>query len=160
MSDDGTLALATMIAHRAQVRLNLHALMQEIERRALGHDLSKLSTKELNGFIRINRTAREHPYGSEEYRASMDAEKGEGGCITLHFSKNSHHPEFHESNASMGFLDIIEMVMDWKAASDTYGNMTLRGSLPHHRERFNFSDEQWWLIGSVVDWIDPEEQGP
>jgi len=157
---DGVKALATIVAHRDHVRLNMLALTNELERRALQHDLSKLSPTELEGFVRINRAAREHPYGSEEYRASMDAEKGPSGCITHHYERNSHHPEFFASPKDMGFLDIIEMVLDWKAASDTYGSMTLRGSLPHHRARFDFSDEQWWLIESVVAWIDPAPAPP
>lgn len=154
MTEDGIKALATITRHRDMVRLNMQRLSQEIERRALTHDMTKLSPDELGGFVRINRAAREHPYGSDEYTASMEREKGEDGCITLHYARNSHHPEHHAKPLDMGFLDIIEMVLDWKAASDTYGKMTLRGSLPHHRERFLFTSEQWWLIESVVDWIE------
>jgi len=148
-------ALSTIIAHRDHVRLNMGKLSNEIERRALAHDLSKLSAEEMAGFVRINRAAREHPYGSEEYRESLASENRKDGCIAIHYERNSHHPEHYDSPKEMGFLDLIEMVMDWKAASDTYGKMTLRGSLPHHRERFDFTPEQWWLIESVVDWIEP-----
>lgn len=155
MTDDALKALATIIAHRDAVRLNVQALTHELERRALRHDLTKLSLDEVEGFVRINAAARTHAYGSEEYRASMDAEKGPSGCIGLHYARNSHHPEHHALDSRMGFLDIIEMVLDWKAASDTYGKMTLRGSLPHHRERFDFTVAQWWLIEQVVDWIEP-----
>lgn len=158
MANDALLALSTIIRHRDSVRLNVQRLTQELDRRALTHDMSKLSPEEVEGFVRINRTAREHAYGSPEYDESMDREKQPGGCIALHFSRNSHHPEFHESDADMGFLDIIEMVLDWKAASDTYGKMTLRGSLPHHRERFAFTEAQWWLIEQVVEWIEPERE--
>jgi hypothetical protein len=50
------------------------------------------------------------------------------------------------------------MVLDWKAAADTYGKQTLRGSLPHHRERFAFAAAQWWLIEQVVEWIEPTRE--
>jgi hypothetical protein len=158
VSGDELKALATIIAHRDAVRLNMQRLRHEIERRALAHDLTKISLDELGGFVRINRTAREHPYGSDEYRDSMEREKGEDGCITLHYARNSHHPEYHAQPADMGFLDVIEMVLDWKAAADTYGKQTLRGSLPHHRERFAFTAAQWWLIEQVVEWIEPTRE--
>lgn len=155
MSADELLALATIIRHRDTVRMNIQRLTQELDRRALTHDLSKLSKDEIGGFARINRAAREHPYGSPEYRESMRREKGPDGCITLHFSRNSHHPEFHADPQSMGFLDIVEMVLDWKAAADTYGQNTLREGLAVQRDRFAFSAPQWWLIEQVVEWIEP-----
>lgn len=153
---DAVRALATIARHRDLVRANVQRLTQELERRAIVHDASKLSVDEVEGFVRINAAARAHPYGSPEYVASMDSEKGPGGCITLHYARNSHHPEHHDCAAKMGFLDIIEMVLDWKAASDGYGKMTLRGSLPVHRGRFMFTTAQWWLIEQVVDFIEPE----
>lgn len=154
MNRDELLTLATIIRHRDCLRANIQRLIHELERRSLRHDLSKLSTDEIEGFVRINKAAREHPYGSDEYRASMEREKGPEGCITLHFTRNSHHPEYHLQDEDMGFLDLIEMVLDWKAAADTYGKQSLKGSLPHHRERFLFTDEQWWLIEQVVDWLE------
>lgn len=157
-TEDVALALATIARHRDMVRLNIQALTHEMERRAIEHDLSKLSPDEVRGFIRINRTAREHPYGSPEYIASMEAEKGEGGCIALHYARNSHHPEHHERDADMGFLDVIEMVLDWKAAADSYGQQTLRKGLERHRETRLFTDHQWWLIEQVADWIEPDTQ--
>lgn len=155
-SEDVT-ALATIIRHRDTVRLNVKRLVDELSTRALAHDLSKLAPDELNGFVRIGRAAREHAYGSDEYRASMDAEKGDEGCITLHYARNSHHPEHHPHPSRMGWLDIIEMVLDWKAASETYGKMTLRDGLVHHRERFAFTPAQWWLIEEVVGWLEPQD---
>jgi len=159
MSSDELKALATIMRHRDTVRLNIQRLTQELDRRALGHDLSKLALDELEGFVRINETARTHPYGSVEYETSLASEKRPGGCIALHFRRNSHHPEFHALDHEMGFLDIIEMVLDWKAAADTYGTNTLRESLPVNRERFRFTAPQWWLIEQVVNWIEPESGG-
>lgn len=154
MDGDALKALATIIRHRDLMRANLHAVASELERRAILHDESKLRPDELEGFVRINRTAREHPYGSAEYVESMTAEKGLDGCIGLHYSRNSHHPEHHPHERDMGWLDVIEMVLDWKAAADAYGHYGLRESLPKHRDRFDFSLGQWWLIEQVVGWIE------
>ena len=152
---DAVLALATIMRHRDAVRLNVQRLTQELERRAVAHDLSKLSTDEVEGFVEINRNARENPFGTAAYEVGKRKAMEPGGCIALHFSRNSHPPEYHETAADMGFLDIIEMVLDWKAAADTYGTNTLRDGVPHHYAQQEFTPEQKWLIESVVDWIEP-----
>lgn len=158
MTNDELLALATIMRHRDALRLNAQRVIHELERRSLGHDLSKLSTDEVEGFVRINRAAREHAYGSKEYRAALRSENDPTGCITLHFARNSHHPEFHQDDSDMGWLDVIEMVLDWKAAADTYGKNTLRDGLAVHEQRFAFTAAQWWLIWQVVDWLEPRDR--
>ena len=122
--------------------------------RGLRHDSSKLGPEEFEGFCEINRIAREHSIGTPKYEAALR----DAPCIHAHFANNSHHPEYHDSIEEMGWLDIIEMVMDWKAAVDTYGTNSLRGSLDYQRERHGFTDEQWWLILQTVDWLEPEEK--
>lgn len=140
---DAAVTLATTLRHRELVRLALRRVAVQLEQRGLLHDLSKWSEDELSGFVRINRVAREHAYGSEEYRASMRREEE---TIRLHYSRNSHHPEYHDDIRQMGVLDLLEMVCDWWAASITYGKISLADSLEVHRERFDFSPEQWWVI--------------
>jgi len=151
MSNEAAIVLATLMRHQKHVEANLGQLSAELERRAHMHDQSKLSTTEFPGFIEINRIAREHSIGTPEYEAAMRT----ATCIKEHFANNSHHPEHHETTADMGWLDIVEMVLDWKAACDTYGTNTLRDSLDYQRKRHGFTDNQWWLILQVVEWIDP-----
>jgi len=152
MNNEATTVLATLIRHRGYINASLEALACELRARGHLHDQSKLEPNELEGFIEINRVAREHGPGTPEYEAVLrDAD-----CIVEHFSKNSHHPEHHAATSDMGWLDIIEMVLDWKAAADTYGQRTLRGSLDYQRKRHDFSDSQWWLIMQVVDWVEPQ----
>lgn len=151
--DDVLKTLATIQRHRDLVRAALTRVTAELEMRAIVHDASKLRTDEVEGFCRINKAARDHPYGSDEYNESMRREKP---TIELHFSRNTHHPEYHDYDQAMGFLDIIEMVCDWHSASVTYGNNTLRESLDIHEKRFHFTKEQWWLIMQVVDFLEPD----
>ena len=146
--------LLTVLRHVGFVQDGLEDLAGEFRRRARVHDRSKLQADEWDGFVQINRAAREFPPNSPEYRDSLKSQTGPDGCITKHYSRNSHHPEYHDSVEQMGFLDIVEMVIDWNAAAKTYGTMTLRESLPHHRDRFGFTDAQWWLIEQVVEWLE------
>lgn len=154
MSDDEIQLIRTVLAHRDYVRLGLQAIMHDLEHRALEHDISKLSPDEFSGFARINKAAREHPYGSEEYRAGLRQEKP---TIDLHYSRNRHHPEFHAIPAeTMTFLDIIEMVCDWWSAYKTYGSQgTWEENIDKQVERFGstLNAGQAWLVRQISTWI-------
>ena len=154
MNNEATIVLAALIRHKNNIKANLGSLSAELLKRAELHDQSKLSPDELPGFIEIHNIAREHPIGSKEYEAAMRS----ATCIQEHFSNNSHHPEYHNCVSDMGLLDIIEMVLDWKAAADTYGMKTLRESLDYQLSRHGFTDEQWWLINQIVRWVDPNDE--
>jgi len=149
----GVAVVATHLRHVSHLREALLRIQQDLEARAERHDRSKLGPEELPGFARINRAAREHPYGSDEYKDSLAREQ----CtVDAHYRGNSHHPEHHASDREMGFLDVIEMVCDWQAAAKTYGKGgLLEDSLEINRKRFDFSDEQWWLIEQVAGFLNP-----
>jgi hypothetical protein len=101
------------LRHTAFLRSALGRVVAELSRRSQEHDLSKLSDDEFAGFCRINAAARINKFGSPEYAEGMRRERG---VIDTHFSRNSHHPEGREQS----FLDVIEMVCDWWAASKGY----------------------------------------
>lgn len=165
--------------HRDFVRLALLGVIQDIERRSLVHDASKMLDDEFSGFARINAIARVNKFGTEEYTASM---KQERATIDLHFSRNSHHPErpklmgdaaeterglpddatyWHaRDSARMTFLDVIEMVCDWWGARKGYGDSrTWQASV-----ELNFkskgellSSEQLWLARDVALFLEALE---
>lgn len=153
-AEDQVQLLRTIAAHRDYVRIGLQSITQELERRALEHDVSKYSPDEFSGFARINKAAREHPYGSEEYKAGLRQEKP---TIDLHYSRNRHHPEHHENPAeTMTFLDIIEMVCDWRSAWKTYGSQgTWRDNMKLQTEKliYKLDGAQLWLMWQVSDWL-------
>lgn len=133
--------------HRDFVRLALTMVQQAIERRAIEHDASKMLHDEFSGFARINAVARQHKFGSPEYKESM---KQERDTIDLHFTRNSHHPErptllgeaaevarglpddatywAARDGARMTFLDVIEMVCDWWGARLGYADSRMTWS--------------------------------
>ncbi len=185
MSDQFTPAdafglLRSYSRHRDFVRLALLAVIQDIERRSLTHDASKMLDDEFAGFARINAIARVNKFGTEEYKASM---KQERATIDLHFSRNSHHPERPKllgqaaetdrglpddftywqarDGARMTFLDVIEMVCDWWGARKGYSderpwaesvelNFKSKGDL--------LSPEQLWLAREVAVFLGTLEQ--
>jgi hypothetical protein len=165
--------------HRDFVRLALLAVIQDMERRSLTHDASKMLDDEFSGFARINAIARVNKFGSEEYKASM---KQERATIDLHFSRNSHHPErprligeaaeterglpddatywSAHGAAAMTFLDVIEMVCDWWGARKGYGDSrTWRESveLNFKSKGDMLSSEQLWLAREVAAFLEALE---
>lgn len=162
--------------HRDFVRLALLRVVQDIERRSLIHDASKMLDDEFAGFARVNAIARINKFGTPEYAASMKQEKP---TIDLHFLRNSHHPErpsllgegaeterglpddctywTARDGARMSFLDVIEMVCDWWGARKGYDD-----SRPWRESvELNFkskgkylSEQQLWLAREVAIFLE------
>lgn len=149
MISEETQTLITIMAHIAFVQRSLDALIRKLQDRSSCHDASKFWKDEFQGFIQINKTAREHKYGSPEYQASLKAV--EPNPVELHYSRNRHHPEHHENGIDdMGLVDLIEMVADWKAASLTYGNTSFDESLEISIKRFDLRPEQIYLVKLIA----------
>ena len=172
---DGIQLLRSYLLHCRYVRRGLDHVERALHERADAHDDSKLFADEFAGFSRINKAAREHPYGSEEYRAGLRQEKP---TIDLHYSRNRHHPERRQmmgeaaeaarglpddatywaarTAAEMNFLDLIEMVCDWRGAYLGYGSQgTWAENMTRQHERYGdqFTDAQWWLIDQVAGFV-------
>lgn len=135
--------------HLMFVRLALKAVEQELERRALVHDASKMLDDEFAGFCRINAAARVNKFGSPEYADGM---KRERPTIDLHFRRNSHHPEEHDQS----FLDVIEMVCDWWGARKGYDDSRSwldSVALNLKQKGAYLTSEQSWLARQVAAFL-------
>lgn len=166
---DGVQLLRSYLLHCRYVRRGLGRVASALTERADCHDDSKLLADEFAGFSRINKAARQHPYGSPEYRAGLKQEKP---TVELHYLRNSHHPEFHGTDRTdipdhdvrrttdsgkplaeaMTWLDLIEMVCDWRGAYLAYGSQgTWDDNLHRQRERYAgwFTVSQWWFIEEI-----------
>lgn len=153
--DEAIKALATIERHRCIVSATLRAIAYELMRRADLHDQSKLSLDEFEGFAKINVVGRENEYGSDEYYAALKSV--DPNPIPVHYSRNDHHPEFHDKISDMDFPQLVEMVCDWYAASVAYGRTSFQGSLTVSFDRWEFSEGQMFLIQSLAQWIEENE---
>lgn len=166
--DDAFGLLRSYSRHIRFVQLALTLVTQEIERRALVHDASKMLDDEFAGFARINAAARINKFGSPEYAEGM---KREHETIDKHFARNPHHAEYYAdatdhlvnhgrectTACGMTFLDIIEMVCDWWGAQRGYDdnkrtweenvelNLTTKGEY--------LTAEQKWLVREVAAFL-------
>jgi hypothetical protein len=50
----------------------------------------------------------------------------------------------------MTLLDLIEMVADWRAASERYREGSIADSLTHNKERFGLSDQLASILANTV----------
>jgi hypothetical protein len=132
--------------------------------RATTHDLSKTRPPEVEGFDRASWRLKTMAYDSPEYAASR-AELAD--TLAHHYAHNRHHPEhFGDAGVNgMALVDLVEMLADWKAATERMrtGTGDLAKSIQINKERFGLSDQLTQILvntGIALGWIgDPAGEG-
>lgn len=100
------------------------------------------------GYDTLTAALRGVEYGSAEYRAALD-EAHE--TIQHHYAMNSHHPEHHADGvAGMSLLDLIEMVADWKAASERSGGRNMMSSIGYNAARWGIDPQLKAIIANTI----------
>jgi len=128
--------------HIERVRHFLAWFCQHLHKRGVVHDQSKLEEPEVSGFVKANmgQALRGSTYGSEEYKTRIRELLGE--ALDHHYANNSHHPEFHDDGIDdMNLLDIVEMLMDWRAACERHKDGDIFKSIEINTKRFNMSPQ-------------------
>lgn len=104
------------LAHIRRVQALLAQFANELIYRAIDHDRTKLEYPEKEAFDRETPLLKSLVFGSDEYKASL-ARLGE--ALKHHYGEHSHHPEhFADGVNGMTLMDVVEMLLDWKAASE------------------------------------------
>lgn len=137
-------------AHIARVQALCNQSATNLVHRGVIHDASKLEEPEKSGFDSVTYKLKNMEYGSEEYRAALRELKP---IINLHYSKNSHHPEYHgEAGISgMSLFDVVEMLMDWKAATERMQKGgDIHKSLEINAERFKIDPQLKAILANTI----------
>lgn len=137
--------------HIARVRDLLHGCIAKLADRSVIHDASKLREPEKSAFDRLKALSLSGmAYGSDEYRACLRAEKP---AIQHHYAFNSHHPEHYENGVDgMDLFDVMEMLMDWKAATERMKDGgDIRASLVHNTDRFKLSPQLASILANTIE---------
>ena len=136
------------LKHIGRVKDLMDDAAENLTKRAWHHDLSKLEEPEKSIFDEFTPKLRDSTYGSEEYKGFLAA-MGEG--LRHHYAHNSHHPEHYEDGIrAMSLLDLIEMLCDWKAATERHADGDLLRSIEQNQERFGYSDELKSILLATV----------
>jgi len=127
------------LAHIQRVRNLITQCITDFEVRALHHDKSKLKSPEKEYFDTYTPLLKDLTYGSPEYHRTL--KKMRPG-VEHHYKMNDHHPEHFEKGVDdMNLLQIVEMLMDWKASSERYSNGDIYTSIDKNTERFHLSEQ-------------------
>jgi Family of unknown function (DUF5662) len=130
---------AETLAHARRVAELLIQAIDELIARALSHDASKLEEPELSTFDLYTPKLRDSEYGSPEYREFLH---GMGPALAHHYRANRHHPEHFEGGVDeMTLVDLLEMLADWRAATERNQGGNLERSLEVNRERFSLNHQ-------------------
>ena len=151
------------LAHSQRVEDLIGPVHAELFLRSVTHDRSKMESPELEVFNEFTPKLKESTYGSDEYKRFLE---GMGEGLAHHYENNRHHPEhFAGGIADMTLVDLIEMLADWKAATERHDDGSLRRSLVIQRGRFGIDaqlDSVLWATARFFGWLDDpddEEEG-
>lgn len=122
-------------AHIRRVGELMVEMASQLMTRAVNHDESKWSPEEWEAFASETPLLRDMTYGSPEYKAALERL---GPALKHHYNTNRHHPEHHARGISgMNLLDLIEMLADWKAATERHADGSIERSLENNTARFS-----------------------
>jgi hypothetical protein len=125
------------LRHSRRVDELLLQLISAIQDRLHRHDESKLYPPEKEIFDEYTPKLKDANYGSDEYRQWLREMKP---ALDHHYAHNRHHPEYNDNGIDgMTLVDLVEMLADWKAATERIDTGNLGRSLEINQERFGIS---------------------
>ena len=117
----------------------------------LQHDLSKLEEPEKSTFDKITPLLKTTTYGSDEYKKIMADNRVN---IDHHQKSNSHHPEFYSNGIEgMSLMDIVEMFLDWKAASERRSDGDIFKSIKIQEKRFGIDKQLIKIFQNTAEYF-------
>lgn len=145
------------MAHIKRVGELLDDCTSVLDQRALFHDESKLKSPEKEIFDEMTPKLRGSTYGSDEYKEFLKQMKV---ALDHHYKQNSHHPEHYENGINgMDLFDLIEMLCDWKAATERHADGSLEKSLEINKKRFQIGDQLAEILQNTIKgWVFKREK--
>lgn len=152
-------AMRETVDHVRRVGNLMLDAIQNLQRRAMNHDQSKFSREEFDTFAAETPTLKGLTYGSEEYTTALARL---GPALQNHYRCNNHHPEHYPTDEKcpgihrMDLLSLLEMLADWKAATERHANGSLPKSIVQNAKRFGYDDRFACLLARTaanLGWI-------
>lgn len=123
----------------------------ELLRRANRHDDSKLESPEKELFDIYTPKLKDCTYGSDQYKQYLKELKV---ALDHHYENNRHHPEHYEDGINeMTLYDLVEMLIDWKAASERHDDGDIYLSIDKNKDRFGLSDQLVKIFKNTIHWM-------
>ena len=134
--------------HVKLVAKNIFVFISDLIDRAQNHDNSKFESPELEIFgANVDELAKVE-YGSAGYKECLEKVRP---AIDHHYSKNRHHTEFFPNGINdMNLVDLIELLSDWKAATERNKNGNIRKSIDFNAEKYGISPQLKKILENTV----------
>jgi hypothetical protein len=157
------------LAHIRRVQSLLADVQANLTKRAIAHDTSKLEEPEKSGFDDVTGILKGLTYGSEEYKEQLrklqpilghhyaanshhPEHYGTKECdlcfATVPLDHNDQCPQcrngsftFRPNIGRMTLLDVVEMLCDWKAATERHADGSIAKSIEINRKRFDIPNQ-------------------
>ena len=137
--------------HIHRVRNLLNRVAVQLLERGEVHDQTKLDSPEVEAFAEYTKKLATSTYGSDEYKGYLEAIKP---ALDHHYAHNRHHPEHFKNGVDdMNLIDIIEMLCDWKAASERHNDGNIRKSIEVNADRFGLSPQMVKILENTADFL-------
>jgi hypothetical protein len=140
--------------HIKRVGALISGVIKSLLDRANAHDASKLEQPERDTFEIMTAKLAGTTYGSPEYKGFLAEMKP---ALDHHYANNRHHPEHYPNGIrDMTLIDVLEMLCDWKAASERHNDGNILKSIEHNGVRFNMSSELRDIMVNTVkalEWV-------
>jgi len=125
--------------HIQTVQKYMTIVINDLLKRQLVHDQSKLMSPEVELFDEYTPKMKDCVYGSDQYKEFLERLKP---ALDHHYTNNSHHPEYEKNGIKgMNLISLIELLCDWLAATKRHSTGNIRKSIEINQERFGYSDE-------------------
>jgi len=148
---------AQTLEHIQNVRNLINIAVRELLYRAEIHDVSKLGDLERKTFVEFTPKLKNSTYGSDEYHGFLREMKP---ALDNHYACNRHHPEhFTDGVDGMNLIDLLEMILDWRAATMRHANGDLHRSIEINTERFKLSPQLVQILKNTVRDLKLNEYG-
>ena len=137
------------IEHITEVRKQISIIADELRRRGLIHDQSKLESPEKEIFDEYTPKLQDTTYGSDEYKMYLSEMKA---ALDHHYQANRHHPEHFENGIrGMNLVDLVEMFCDWLAATKRHTDGDILKSIELNQARFKYSDDLKMILMNTAE---------
>lgn len=134
--------------HVKLVSKYLFLFVKELLDRAANHDNTKFESPEVEIFGEHTGMLGECEYGSPEYKECLAKVKP---AIDHHYSKNRHHPKFHKNGVDdMTLIDLVELLSDWKSATERNKDGNIRKSIDINAKRYNLTPQLKSILENTV----------
>lgn len=140
---------AETMKHMLRVNELCQMAAWEISRRGVVHDRSKLESPEVELFDEYTEQLAALTYDSPEYHEMRAKLKP---ALDHHYANNSHHAEHYPKGIDdFDLFDMLECLLDWKAAGERQNDGNILVSLEKNKKRFKLSPQLYNILKNTVE---------